>query len=659
MITKYITSEIRLGLTLICLYISFGAGSLFATNTSQKDEINRQLSELESQKKAEILQAETNIDAYISALALEVEALKAVLTKHENQLELAEKEQASLRFQVQELQASRDTIESSYKSKAESLAKKKASEAKSRYDALKTAAKLLNDAIVSQNLQIGLVPETGATGYGSSENLESWQGTLFENREAVDLIFASLGTPEYQVGKPAKLQSPSLCSGLAIVKAVRKINDFLQVQVTWYPNFPVALAELPVASKFADLAQASTPGIVTQKGSEADALSQVDELNLALQKWDYVNGKKLATLKEQNLTIASKVVSLKKESEVTKQKLIERQAILSAPKSEQLAKAHSDIDRKYEALTQPVKEKFLATQNTTQPSAASIKSSFSDMSGKNESGSKANWEYLLAIVISVVIVALPIILCVYTVRASYKMSLIFYYNRLDLVLSCATPFVGLFIGLFGGEQLGPRIVIGVFLATQLWNIIAGLIFNSGQKLGGVCVALSRCIVGTIIPPLLLLQVLSTFGGREKDETEVDAFLRRSKAAALAAGLSWFLWSLVNGKDVTYWRQQKSNASYKQERDESASDSTFQAEGSDESQETPETPKAPPKTPYEILGISPTSSDSDIKRHYRDLVNRYHPDRATNLGSELHAYAEEMTKIINNAYGAIKQQRGTA
>ena len=59
-------------------------------------------------------------------------------------------------------------------------------------------------------------------------------------------------------------------------------------------------------------------------------------------------------------------------------------------------------------------------------------------------------------------------------------------------------------------------------------------------------------------------------------------------------------------------------------------------------------------PYSILGVDKNASDDDIKKAYRELARKYHPDHyADNPLSEL---AAEKMKEINEAYDAIMNQR---
>ena len=63
-----------------------------------------------------------------------------------------------------------------------------------------------------------------------------------------------------------------------------------------------------------------------------------------------------------------------------------------------------------------------------------------------------------------------------------------------------------------------------------------------------------------------------------------------------------------------------------------------------------------KDPYEVLNVPKDASDDEIKKAYRDLARKYHPDNY--VDNPLADLAQEKMKDINAAYEEIQRRRSS-
>jgi len=63
--------------------------------------------------------------------------------------------------------------------------------------------------------------------------------------------------------------------------------------------------------------------------------------------------------------------------------------------------------------------------------------------------------------------------------------------------------------------------------------------------------------------------------------------------------------------------------------------------------------------YNLLAVSKSASDSDVKKAYRRAMSKHHPDKLMSQGMppEMIKMATEKTQQIKKAYDTIKQSRG--
>jgi DnaJ like chaperone protein len=61
--------------------------------------------------------------------------------------------------------------------------------------------------------------------------------------------------------------------------------------------------------------------------------------------------------------------------------------------------------------------------------------------------------------------------------------------------------------------------------------------------------------------------------------------------------------------------------------------------------------------YKVLGIEASASDDEIKKAYRQMAVRYHPDKVAQMGEEHQKGAKEKFQAVQEAYENIKKERG--
>ncbi|MBN1924724.1 MAG: TerB family tellurite resistance protein [Prolixibacteraceae bacterium] len=61
--------------------------------------------------------------------------------------------------------------------------------------------------------------------------------------------------------------------------------------------------------------------------------------------------------------------------------------------------------------------------------------------------------------------------------------------------------------------------------------------------------------------------------------------------------------------------------------------------------------------YQVLEVNRNTSNEDIKKAYRQLALKNHPDKVAYLGEEIRKSAQEKFQKINEAYESIKKERG--
>ena len=65
----------------------------------------------------------------------------------------------------------------------------------------------------------------------------------------------------------------------------------------------------------------------------------------------------------------------------------------------------------------------------------------------------------------------------------------------------------------------------------------------------------------------------------------------------------------------------------------------------------------PKQNYKILDVDPSASDAEVKKAFRKMAMKYHPDKLSDLSESQQKMGKEKFMKVQEAYEAIKNERG--
>ena len=101
---------------------------------------------------------------------------------------------------------------------------------------------------------------------------------------------------------------------------------------------------------------------------------------------------------------------------------------------------------------------------------------------------------------------------------------------------------------------------------------------------------------------------------------------------------WLVWQFFSAQK----KKQSPHQNYYQHRTFSNGQSTS---GADSRTDEPRAPQ----DPYTVLNVSPNASKEEVKKAFRELAAKYHPDKVQHLGEEFRTLAEKRFKEIQEAY----------
>jgi len=358
----------RVGCLLIVV-LSFAPLSVLA-NADRLSELKEQLKRLDADSQRKLRSVERDFDEKMRNVNEDAPKLETAISALQEKLVALKNQHDPLAAQLGALQGQRDAIHAKYEKQITDteLQIKSTIAARDKYktEMLVATAKLINDAIIINNLRVDLLPKDGTYELPDRIKEEDTDIAAFLNPKNDDRATTYCIGTIFQfetgggraapygvgVGDVQKLEVDRVPFeirergyGLTVLSQAKPERYYLRTYTVTFHWFPTALTKTSTARTFVSWAFAYINQLATYQRTINPKIvdSLKEERGLALRKWDYQNGNKLESIKQQFATLSEQIGTANQELSRLNAELAGKTSLIGKPRAEAIAEKRNEI----------------------------------------------------------------------------------------------------------------------------------------------------------------------------------------------------------------------------------------------------------------------------------------------------------------------------
>lgn len=328
-----------------------------AKTKKQIDQLNSELAELDKEQKHEVELAVNKLDAQLVEAKADVVTLQEKITEQTKAIADFKQKNDPKKEEMDRLSTERATLSNSFDDKLHALNESGTNLFKDRINTFHSAAQLINTAIVSGSVATDLVTETGL--YAEETDYASYQ----RYRGDYDNIFFNDTEPCYANPIPIVGTIVTSHNGkLAVVVAVKYYGMDKSATSMIFKRFPSEVTDPKVRQDFVSLYGKHLKNREMADGVQKDIEAATEQQRLALQKWDYLNGKKLEEAQSNEANIPAQIGKMEFEVTISNSALKDKLALINTPREQQLSQINAQLSSQFDERRQTIREKLAQLQ---------------------------------------------------------------------------------------------------------------------------------------------------------------------------------------------------------------------------------------------------------------------------------------------------------